>query len=918
MTVSTEVDHNEYTGNGATTSFPYTFRIFKKSDLVVQVSDLNGNVTELVLDTGYTVTGAGTYSGGSVVLPSPLAAGWRITIDRVLDVVQETDLRNQGKFFPEVHEDAFDYLTMLIQQCFGWFRRALMKPSLLAKYYDAKQNKISNLADPSLEQDAVNNRSMRNYVDAAIAGVVGGFGWFIQYGSGAVYRTFQDKMRDNVNALDFVPFEQRYAALNFEVDASEWLINAINSGASVVRIPAGKWMISKNIDVPPGVSLIGDGIDYWDTYRPAPERLLKSWSKGTHLVFTGDGEKNKYFFNISNERPVKIVEGISCKFTEFTNEDSVGVTPATPKAMSVAVSINRASQLRNLRIMVSKNGIEGYNNPDSYSLGDDWDIGLHVYDSCDSVIDNVQIVGYWRVKGLLLTENDGSLSMKGNPEKTHFNNVYVQSGIAIRNSPQIDLVSNTESSVTFKHKKSMRITSVKQFKIAGSESVYTYSDASFDGTNITLSGISPEIQGTISVIRFPSIGNNFSGTVFENTVATTLDHTSGKPSEYFGLPASFALEVDGFPVRNLRFDKFKAQTTFDKGNCIFGDCRDVKITSSEFENGIMIAYNLTETQGYTGNLRFFASDLQSSVNTSEFKPRDAFVDNRQIKTEFTDGSFIIKNWRPTDTKIQWSSGVDAIVLRESPDEQSNGNIYGYHIDGKRWINVSGYNKDINISSRNLSVKNHGDDSAVINIFGDSGNIAIKGNFSPIIDNSKSLGAPSFRWAQVYSANGSINTSDGREKSEPISTSELSLYMSRGYEGDAILDAWGDIRIVAFRWLDAVREKGDGARWHFGVIAQQVRDTFLAHGIDGTRFGLLCYDEWDDKYAPVMAVRMITKVVDGVEIEMEEEYETEERTLVCKAGNRWGIRTDQCLWLESAYLRRRIEKIESRLAMLESS
>lgn len=119
MTVSTEVDHNEYTGNGVTTSFPYTFRIFRKSDLVVQVSDLNGNVTELVLDTGYTVTGAGTYSGGSVVLPSPLATGWRITIDRVLDVVQDTDLRNQGKFFPEVHEDAFDYLTMLIQQCLG-------------------------------------------------------------------------------------------------------------------------------------------------------------------------------------------------------------------------------------------------------------------------------------------------------------------------------------------------------------------------------------------------------------------------------------------------------------------------------------------------------------------------------------------------------------------------------------------------------------------------------------------------------------------------------------------------------------------------------------------------------------------------------------------------------------------------------
>lgn len=548
--------------------------------------------------------------------------------------------------------------------------------------------------------------------------------------------------------------------------------------------------------------------------------------------------------------------------------------------MSVAVSINRASQLRNLRIMVSKNGIEGYNNPDSYSLGDNWDIGLHVYDSCDSVIDNVQIVGYWRVKGLLLTENDGSLSMKGNPEKTHFNNVYVQSGIAIRNSPQIDLVSNTESSVTFKHKKSMRITSVKQFKIAGSESVYTYSDASFDGTNITLSGISPEIQGTISVIRFPSIGNNFSGTVFENTVATTLDHTSGKPSEYFGLPASFALEVDGFPVRNLRFDKFKAQTTFDKGNCIFGDCRDVKITSSEFENGIMIAYNLTETQGYTGNLRFFASDLQSSVNTSEFKPRDAFVDNRQIKTEFTDGSFIIKNWRPTDTKIQWSSGVDAIVLRESPDEQSNGNIYGYHIDGKRWINVSGYNKDINISSRNLSVKNHGDDSAVINIFGDSGNIAIKGNFSPIIDNSKSLGAPSFRWAQIYSASGTISTSD-----ETLKT----IYDITQAERDAALEIKGII--CKFRFNESINFKGlELSRYHFGVGAQTVGDILRKHGLNPEQYAFWCYDEWPDVWDEEVITEESTDPDTGEKIYSQ--YKTGNMILVKKAGGRYGIRYDE--------------------------
>lgn len=165
MTVSTEVSREEYTGNGVTTDFDYRFRVFSAEDLVVSVADTTETITVLTLNTDYTVTGAGSRNGGKVKLSSPLAFNWRISIERALPVTQETDIRNQGNFFPEVHEDAFDKLTMLIQQVWSYFGLALRKPTWLAKFYDALGNRIANLGNPVNSQDA----ATKSYVDAGDA-----------------------------------------------------------------------------------------------------------------------------------------------------------------------------------------------------------------------------------------------------------------------------------------------------------------------------------------------------------------------------------------------------------------------------------------------------------------------------------------------------------------------------------------------------------------------------------------------------------------------------------------------------------------------------------------------------------------------------------------------------------------------------
>jgi len=140
------------------------------------------------------------------------------------------------------------------------------------------------------------------------------------------------------------------------------------------------------------------------------------------------------------------------------------------------------------------------------------------------------------------------------------------------------------------------------------------------------------------------------------------------------------------------------------------------------------------------------------------------------------------------------------------------------------------------------------------------NFAFYNDVFPGTDNAFSCGTAARRWSVVYAASATILTSDERSKQQI--TSDLSPE----------LKAWAKVEFCKYKLNDAVEKKGkDGARWHFGVIAQQVKAAFESEGLDPFSYGILCYDEW-----------------------RETEYE--------EMGERYGIRYEEALILECAYLR----------------
>lgn len=101
------------------------------------------------------------------------------------------------------------------------------------------------------------------------------------------------------------------------------------------------------------------------------------------------------------------------------------------------------------------------------------------------------------------------------------------------------------------------------------------------------------------------------------------------------------------------------------------------------------------------------------------------------------------------------------------------------------------------------------------------------------DNDQNVGQASVRYGTIFATSSTINTSDKNEKQDI----------------EELTDAEKKVAVVAkglvrkYRWKDAVSLKGDKARIHFGIMAQDLEDAFTAEGLDASRYGMFCSDTW---------------------------------------------------------------------------
>jgi hypothetical protein len=191
-------------------------------------------------------------------------------------------------------------------------------------------------------------------------------------------------------------------------------------------------------------------------------------------------------------------------------------------------------------------------------------------------------------------------------------------------------------------------------------------------------------------------------------------------------------------------------------------------------------------------------------------------------TTFSDVGTVV---RSTGSATITRDGGDPLALNR---KTSDGEILGFYKDGATVGSIGTTDSDLYIGTGDVGLW-----------FQDGGNAIrpFRVDTGVGLDNSISLGvATSGRFDDAFITNGVTTGSDGNDKQDIETLSDAEQRVAVACKG--LLRKW--------RWKDAVEAKGDDARIHFGIIAQDLQSAFEAEGLDAGRYAMFMSDTWTDE------------------------------------------------------------------------
>ena len=197
---------------------------------------------------------------------------------------------------------------------------------------------------------------------------------------------------------------------------------------------------------------------------------------------------------------------------------------------------------------------------------------------------------------------------------------------------------------------------------------------------------------------------------------------------------------------------------------------------------------------------------------------------------------------------------------------------------------------LDTSSDNFLIRSNGDKSG---LRFDTNGLTVFKNGSES-DDAVDLGYGGGRFDDLFATNGTIQTSDQNEKQYIASFTAKELNVAKKLS----------TLFKTFRWKTAVSKKGDSARTHSGIIAQEVQSAFSSEGLDATKYALFTSDTWWEENETFTDD-------DGKEATRRVVYRTEkEATSTATKKTRLGVRYPELF----SFI---FSSIEARLTALES-